>query len=322
MTSFETPVVATTSATFKVKGQKDGRRRTKVRPTLEESDHVEEGGSEPRCNQGPFNLIARTSQAFLQALGDYQQEHGTAHAPPEALFDSPEVVTEENIDEDTEEEADEAGNEDESDPMDCSAKPGECSLTLTALGARRAWRRLRLHITETAMKNNSKESILGWRFLRLAVSSLSNLEKTRKELYERYLEKPESWTDALVNCPDHLRFRNVKACSAAKGPRLSSGCRPTIGDKSERRPPLSATRGTPFHVTGKASADHVTGRASVDHVTKTASVRPFSCVDTKTVDARTGRDLPRTKSAFVRKPRMSLPSSAKRRESAKARIIV
>lgn len=308
MPSFETPGGATASATLKVKGQKGGRRRPKMRPAFEETND-DETGTDPRRQPGSFNLIAKTSQAFLQALGDYQQQHGTAQAQPEALFDSPDAVAEEDIndDEDTEEEdgGDEDRNEDESDQMDFSAKADDCSLTLTALGARRAWGRLRLHITETAMKNNSKESILGWRFLRLAVSSLSNLEKTRKELYERYLEKPESWTDALVNCPDHLRFRNFKTCSATKVPRLSSRC--TIGDKSPRWSPLSAT-------------SPETGRSSADHVTKTGRVscRTLSGVVTKTVDARTGRDLPRTNSAFIRNPRIQ--SSTIRGESAKARF--
>jgi len=95
--------------------------------------------------------------------------------------------------------------------------PGERSVVWGYAG-RRAWGKLRLHIAEESMKKKNRESTLGWTFLKhtLKATMATDMKQVREDLYDRYITRPNSWTDGLIHCPEEYRRRLVREkCSKA-----------------------------------------------------------------------------------------------------------
>ena len=76
--------------------------------------------------------------------------------------------------------------------------------------AQRAWSLVRRHIQELRVERRMAVGGINWDFLRQTISAMSDMEKARHELYERYIYKPNWWADGLTRCPDNLvrKYRN------------------------------------------------------------------------------------------------------------------
>lgn len=71
----------------------------------------------------------------------------------------------------------------------------------------RGWTIIRQYIAESASKRNAKDSNVKWRAVKQTVNSMSNMEKARVELYDKYLNKRyDSCLDGL-HVPEHLLVR-------------------------------------------------------------------------------------------------------------------
>ncbi|KAK2163060.1 hypothetical protein LSH36_86g02051 [Paralvinella palmiformis] len=70
--------------------------------------------------------------------------------------------------------------------------------------ASRGWAMIRRHIEEKAVERKQKSSAMNWTFLRQTISHMTDLEKGRQSLYERYLVNPDSWKDGFTNFPNEL----------------------------------------------------------------------------------------------------------------------
>ena len=76
--------------------------------------------------------------------------------------------------------------------------------------ASRAWGLIRRHIQEIRVERRMAAGSINWDFLRQTISALSDMERARQELYEKYIYKPNWWADGLTKCPEHLvrKYRN------------------------------------------------------------------------------------------------------------------
>ena len=70
--------------------------------------------------------------------------------------------------------------------------------------ALRAWGLMRRHIQEVRVEKRMASGSINWDFLKQTISALSDMEKARQELYEKYIYKPNWWADGLTRCPEHL----------------------------------------------------------------------------------------------------------------------
>ena len=70
--------------------------------------------------------------------------------------------------------------------------------------ALRAWGLMRRHIQEVRVEKRMATGSINWDFLRQTITALSDMEKARQELYEKYIYKPNWWADGLSRCPEHL----------------------------------------------------------------------------------------------------------------------
>ena len=94
----------------------------------------------------------------------------------------------------------------EEDEEDGLTTDGSTEPTLTPLQqtARRAWARIRRYIQEQAMKNRNQKSKLQWSMLKQTLSHMNNMQQARADLYDRYLYRPESWTEGLTKIPENI----------------------------------------------------------------------------------------------------------------------
>ncbi|XP_069126457.1 micronuclear linker histone polyprotein-like [Argopecten irradians] len=67
-------------------------------------------------------------------------------------------------------------------------------------GAKRGWKLLRRNVNETALAENTKESKLKWTMVSHHVTRLTDLDKARQDLYERYGIVPVTQEDGTMQC--------------------------------------------------------------------------------------------------------------------------
>ena len=58
------------------------------------------------------------------------------------------------------------------------------------------------------MELKKKETAFNWSFLRQHIANMSDVERTRQEMYDKYLYNPTSWTEGLSHYPEHLLAKN------------------------------------------------------------------------------------------------------------------
>ncbi|XP_033738995.1 uncharacterized protein LOC117326376 [Pecten maximus] len=67
-------------------------------------------------------------------------------------------------------------------------------------GAKRGWKLLRRNVNETALAENTKDSKLKWTMVSHHVTRMTDLDKARQDLYERYGIVPATQDDGSVQC--------------------------------------------------------------------------------------------------------------------------
>ena len=71
----------------------------------------------------------------------------------------------------------------------------------------RGWKILRNYLQEMHLEKQKTMNMGGWNFLTKTMKSLSNQEQARQDLYERYLYKPNAWTEGFSTLPPILQDR-------------------------------------------------------------------------------------------------------------------
>ena len=95
----------------------------------------------------------------------------------------------------------ESGTSDSDDEPDVRKTPAFRDMS-------RGWKLLNMQVKEKQReKKKKKEGLCGWNLLSKTVTYLTNEQKARQELYDKYLNKPNSWAEGLVNYPEFLRER-------------------------------------------------------------------------------------------------------------------
>ena len=74
----------------------------------------------------------------------------------------------------------------------------------------RCWAILRRHVKEMIMKRRNQKN-QGWNFLRHTIKQMTDMERAREELYEKYLHNPDQWIAGLINAPEYLLRRLARA---------------------------------------------------------------------------------------------------------------
>lgn len=177
---------------------------------------------------------SRSSDAFNRVMGDMKArlaEHKAAMAEAKAVAAKaardqqaprPDDILE--VDE----------YESESDDGGGSGPPVISPLRQAAL---RGWQIIRRNIQEVAMENKKKNSSYSWTFLRQHISNMTDTEKARHELYQKYIYKPSTWwSDGLVNFPAHIFDSKKQGGRGGRGARAQSAFTPR---------PMSSSPGSP-----------------------------------------------------------------------------
>ncbi|OWF49835.1 uncharacterized protein LOC110451180 [Mizuhopecten yessoensis] len=97
------------------------------------------------------------------------------------------------------EEAEEEEEEDEQTQEAAKAKDME-NMRSELKGAKRGWKLLRRDVKETALAENTKESKLKWTMVRHHLTCMTDLDRARQDLYERYGMVPVAQEDGSMQC--------------------------------------------------------------------------------------------------------------------------
>ena len=107
----------------------------------------------------------------------------------------------EDILEEEDEEEEESMSESDYDDIELDPEP---TLSPLKQAARRGWQIIRRNIQEVAMERKKKKSF-NWSFLRQHIANMTDTEKARNDLYEKYIYKPSNWwTEGFVKFPSYL----------------------------------------------------------------------------------------------------------------------
>ena len=83
-----------------------------------------------------------------------------------------------------------------------------CALNTKRQVALRGWQIIRRNLQEVTTERKKKHSTFNWSFLRHHINHMSNQEKARQELYDKYIIKSHAWSDGLKNFPVHVVEKN------------------------------------------------------------------------------------------------------------------
>lgn len=86
----------------------------------------------------------------------------------------------------------------------------------------RRWGLLRRKVNELSLEKKKTTAKLNWSFLHHAVQTRTTMEEVRKQLYKKYLENPNSWTEGFINFPEHVFVKARKPYTAVMWERSSS----------------------------------------------------------------------------------------------------
>ncbi|KAK2187499.1 hypothetical protein NP493_163g01044 [Ridgeia piscesae] len=86
----------------------------------------------------------------------------------------------------------------------------------------RRWGLLRRKVDELSLEKRKTTATLNWSFLHHAVQTRTTMEEVRKQLYKKYLENPNSWTEGFINFPENVFVKARKPYTAAKSERSGS----------------------------------------------------------------------------------------------------
>ncbi|XP_060075038.1 uncharacterized protein LOC132554745 [Ylistrum balloti] len=98
-------------------------------------------------------------------------------------------------------ETEDEGDEEEDEEAKETAKANDMENIKSELkGAKRGWKLIRRNVNETALAEHTKESKLKWTMVRHHVTRMTDLEKARQDLYERYGIVPVEQEDGSMQC--------------------------------------------------------------------------------------------------------------------------
>ena len=117
---------------------------------------------------------------------------------------------------------------------------------------KKAWRLLSQRVKEKALEENRNKSMGGWNLIALTVKRLSDTEKARQDLYEKYIYKQDAWTEGFVNYPKAFLERRAVRNNRNK---FSRSFRGTTRPKSSH-PALQSTSVT-FNRTGDNNRNRI-----------------------------------------------------------------
>lgn len=79
------------------------------------------------------------------------------------------------------------------------------------MGAKRGWKLLKRHVNENIMEEHTKESKMNWSFLQHHVHNMSNAERARVDLYERYGLVPIMTDKGKMECKNKMFDEQLRA---------------------------------------------------------------------------------------------------------------
>ena len=162
---------------------------------------------------------ARSSEAFNRVMGDMKAKQAEQRAAAEAAKQAGETSRPDDIIEVDEYESE----SEEEDPASVEA-PAISPLRQAAL---RGWQIIRRNIQDVAMEHKKKNSSFSWAFLRQHISNMTDTEKARQDLYQKYIYKPSTWwSEGLVNFPAHIFEKKQGIRGRRPGSRAQSAFTP------------------------------------------------------------------------------------------------
>ena len=101
------------------------------------------------------------------------------------------------------------GGESGNDEPDMASHPEAENVTVVL--AKRGWKMLKRQVNETAMEHKIQSTKLNWAMLQHTLKQMSNTEKTRQDLYERYGVVPTTLEDGSVVCENRMLSERARA---------------------------------------------------------------------------------------------------------------
>lgn len=83
--------------------------------------------------------------------------------------------------------------------------------SVTKVFAKRGWKILKREVNETVMEQKTQSTKLNWTMLQHTLKQMSNTEKTRQDLYERYGILPTTLPDGTVVCENRMLSDRARA---------------------------------------------------------------------------------------------------------------
>jgi hypothetical protein len=83
--------------------------------------------------------------------------------------------------------------------------------SVTKVFAKRGWKILKREVNETAMEQKIQSTKLNWTMLQHTLKQMSNVERTRQDLYERYGIVPTTLPDGTTVCENRMLSERARA---------------------------------------------------------------------------------------------------------------
>ena len=78
------------------------------------------------------------------------------------------------------------------------------NITPQRKAAIKAWNLIRTKIEEVADENKKNSTSFNWTFLSQHIAYMTDQQKARQDLYDKYIHNTNTWADGLVNYPHYL----------------------------------------------------------------------------------------------------------------------
>lgn len=171
-------------------------------------------------------LKMTSSSVFSKVMHDLQMKRVQHERERAAILKERQLAAQQKASENTadqpmqleevpEEVADFYSDEDSEDEPADSAETEATARRIRA--AERGWAKIRRHVREQAMARKHTGAAMSWSFLRQTISNMTDMEKTRNDLYEKYLNKPNQWMEGFQNFPKEVLLSSRRSDSSKPG---------------------------------------------------------------------------------------------------------
>lgn len=141
----------------------------------------------------------RERELALVAMWGRGKRRSTDGQP--AGSNSDDATVSDNKDEDDDDGAD---DQDEDEEVSQEQRQAADAARRRRKAAAQGWALIRRHIREKAMARKHTDAAMTWSFLRQTISNMSDMEKARRDMYDKYLNNPSSWMQGLSNVPKEV----------------------------------------------------------------------------------------------------------------------